>query len=70
MCRHLGSQLSEIETLICRMMEADLVEYAMQDVRTRLEQPLDYNPADHTPSETEVDVQELPLPVLNGIMLE
>ena len=37
MCRHLGSQLAEMENVIEKMMESDLVEYAMQDIRRRLE---------------------------------
>lgn len=43
------------------MMEADLVDYAMRDIRTRLEVPLDDTPAlddtptlDELPSESEV----------------
>ena len=36
-CRHLGSQLAEMENVIERMMEADLVDYAVQDIRNRLE---------------------------------
>ena len=54
-CRHLGSQLSEIESLIGRMMEADLVDYAMLDIRARLERPLNHTPSpDSIPSDSEV----------------
>lgn len=35
--RHLGSQLAEMENVIEKMMEADLVEFAVQDIRYRLE---------------------------------
>lgn len=35
-CRHLGSQLAEMESAIEKMMESDLVEYAMEDIRHRL----------------------------------
>ena len=31
-CRHLGSQLAEMERAIERMMEADLVNFAMEDI--------------------------------------
>ena len=36
LCRHLGSQLTEMERAIERMMEADLVHFAMDDMELRL----------------------------------
>ena len=35
-CRHLGSQLAEMERAIERMMEADLVHFAMEDISLRM----------------------------------
>ena len=54
-CRHLGSQLAELENAIEKMMEADLVEFAMQDVQYRLEMCRDESLANEA-SESEVCV--------------
>ena len=35
-CRHLSSQLAEMERAIVRMMEADLVRFAMEDIHLRM----------------------------------
>lgn len=53
-CRHLGSQLAEMENVIEKMMEADLVEYAVQDIRHRLEACRDLTLAETETSESEV----------------
>ena len=36
LCRHLGSQLAEMERAIEKMMEADLVHFAMEDIGLRV----------------------------------
>ena len=35
-CRHLGSQLAEMERAIERMMEADLVHFALEDIALKV----------------------------------
>ena len=54
LCRHLGSQLAELENAIEKMMESDLVEYAVQDIRHRLEVCRDPTLGDTESSESEV----------------
>lgn len=63
MCRHLGSQLAEMENVIEKMMESDLVEYAMQDIRRRLEMC-----RDTTQVETESEVCRVDLKNLNQLV--
>lgn len=55
-CRHLGSQLAEMENVIEKMMESDLVEYAIQDIRHRLEVCREVAVMDTETSESEVCV--------------
>ena len=38
--RHLGSQLAELERAIEKMMEADFVHFALEDIHHRLPSPL------------------------------
>ena len=52
--RHLGSQLSEMENVIEKMMEADLVDFAVQDIRYRLEVNQHMSVSEEGTSESEV----------------
>ena len=57
--RHLGSQLSEMENVIEKMMEADLVDFAVQDIRYRLEASQNATTSEEGPIESEVCMESL-----------
>ena len=59
MCfRHLGSQLAELERAIEKMMEADFVQFALEDIHHRLPSTLRKGGTMQAPS-TEGDSSEV-----------
>ena len=38
-CRHLNSQLIELENAIERMMESDFVHFTIEDIQSRIKNP-------------------------------
>ena len=52
--RHLGSQLAELERVIERMMEADFVSFAMEDIQQRLQSASEAAPSNPERTDSEV----------------
>lgn len=54
--RHLGSQLAELERAIEKMMEADFVKFAMEDIQQRQQYAQEMATAHSTPERTDSEV--------------
>ena len=54
--RHLGSQLAELERAIEKMMEADFVKFAMEDIQQRLQYAQEMATPHSNPERTDSEV--------------